>query len=366
MRYQVLDDDGGPLEAHLDVTGRTIAFHARGGSKTRGTAINFDYGQGLRLILRRVQTAGLGLVGVWVDTLQVRELPEAERRILTSEEAALSPEEQYTLITRRMTKVRRPGTGLAQGGNPTKRIILQIGGAGSSASIARALHLRGATSQSSSRNRLSVARLNQVTPLHVWNAVQALKRGQAHSFGPSRDYDLITEDGDRLPPKAVFGLAASEALEFEVMPEHFTGGVGTPCFKALENAGFTIVPKGTDERELGIPGTPEDRAWTEGKPRLVKHLRRERARGLAQAKRDQFRREHGRLYCESCSVDPIEAYGDNSGEACIEVHHRSTLISEMDTEHETRLEDLECLCASCHRVVHYRLKEEAKRALSTS
>ncbi len=44
----------------------------------------------------------------------------------------------------------------------------------------------------------------------------------------------------------MFGLAATEALGFTVQPRHFSGGLGTICFLALERAGYSVVPKGTD------------------------------------------------------------------------------------------------------------------------
>jgi hypothetical protein len=76
------------------------------------------------------------------------------------------------------------------------------------------------------------------------NAVEQLRDPSfKHRFGPSVDFDLVLDTGERLPPKAVFGIAASAALGFEVQPKHFSGGRGTPCFRILEEAGFTIVPK---------------------------------------------------------------------------------------------------------------------------
>ena len=63
------------------------------------------------------------------------------------------------------------------------------------------------------------------------------------------------------------------------------------------------------------------------------------------------RQEHGKLYCEKCKFVPAEKYGDEIGEACIEVHHKK-LIMQMLPGETTTLEDLECLCANCHRVVH--------------
>ena len=93
------------------------------------------------------------------------------------------------------------------------------------------------------------------------------------------------------------------------------------------------------------PPSSEDRQWTEGKPRLITHLRKERASGLAQAKKDWFVRTHGRLLCKRCGMDPIEVYYGEHGAACIEVHHHVVRVEEMAEANQTRLEDLQCLCA---------------------
>ncbi|MEO9651656.1 MAG: hypothetical protein ABJ360_17395 [Roseobacter sp.] len=101
-------------------------------------------------------------------------------------------------------------------------------------------------------------------------------------------------------------------------------------------------------------------AWAEGALRLVSHLKRERARGVSRAKKAAFLRDNGTLFCERCSLDPIITYGDDAAEACIEVHHNETAVSDMEVGHLTQLEDLQCLCANCHRFVHALLKKEAK------
>ena len=104
-----------------------------------------------------------------------------------------------------------------------------------------------------------------------------------------------------------------------------------------------------------VPTSPDDLTWIEGQPRRVTHLRRERAPRLSAAKKAAFRKEHGKLRCEHCGLDPVETYGSDVGEACIEVHH-TVPLSKNQYGSETLLEDLECLCANCHRVVHRKLQ----------
>ena len=154
----------------------------------------------------------------------------------------------------------------------------------------------------------------------------------------------------------MFGRAATDALGFPVGPNHFSGGKASQAHRALQAAGFDIVPRGDPAGPIAVPLSNEDREWTEGRPKLVRHLRKERAAGLSKAKKDHFIARNDGLRCERCGLDPVAQFGAAAGPACIEVHHRDTQVSKMDEGHRTRLEDLECLCATCHRIVHALLK----------
>lgn len=114
------------------------------------------------------------------------------------------------------------------------------------------------------------------------------------------------------------------------------------------------------EAELRIharnnPGFP----WHNTFGRLGVHLRAERKAGLAAAKRERFRVEHGKLSCEQCGMDPVEIYGPEYGESCIEVHHARVTVANMRAGHLTKLADLQCLCANCHRIEHQRMRAAA-------
>jgi hypothetical protein len=107
-------------------------------------------------------------------------------------------------------------------------------------------------------------------------------------------------------------------------------------------------------RDLGGAKTPippsdiEVEAW-EGNPKMVTHLRRERAPVLAKKKKEQFRRKHGRLFCEACrSEHPIYS---KLLESAFEVHHCRPLGT-LKKAAKTSLSDLGILCATCHRVIH--------------
>ncbi|MGF6997269.1 HNH endonuclease [Paraburkholderia sp. GAS32] len=208
--------------------------------------------------------------------------------------------------------------------------------------------------------RLSVATLSKATPEFIWRAVQMYDDGYVDdAYGPSLDYDLISEQGNRLPPKAIFGLALSLALDGRpIEPKHFSGGEASPCVRLLREAGFEVIPKNAETR--GDQNSENDEStFEEGRVRLRLHRTRERAQ-VSKAKKAQFLRLHGKLTCERCGCDPVAAYGTADAEACIEVHHAATQMSEMKDGHKTKLEDLQCLCANCHRLVHRELAAEKR------
>ncbi len=59
----------------------------------------------------------------------------------------------------------------------------------------------------------------------------------------------------------------------------------------------------------------------------------------------------GYLQCERCKLIPSQALGPH-GDAVVEVHHAGIAVSDMEPGQITRLADLMCLCANCHRIVH--------------
>ncbi|HDM8047754.1 TPA: DUF3427 domain-containing protein [Vibrio fluvialis] len=88
---------------------------------------------------------------------------------------------------------------------------------------------------------------------HVFAAVSQYKasNGNIPTYIDSTGYDLLV-DGERFPPKAIFGLALSPVLQMEVLSSHFVGGVGSSCFKILEKLGFEIVNKPRPSEANGL------------------------------------------------------------------------------------------------------------------
>ena len=336
------NDSGAAIDARLEVRAKEPVLHSR----------SADCTPVLRLALNRIAHSSLTLDAVWLDGTAARELPIQQRRILLSRDEGASPERLIARLSKRVLSEDR-GRGWD---DSTKRLRLVFAGAPSNEEIVRIAGWGTTGAESIRGGPLPPAAFDLVTAEHIWRAVQRLVSGPVHhTFGKSRGYDVLADDCSRLAPKAVFGLAASDVFGFEVGPNHFKGGPGTRCFKAIDRAGFVILPKDAETPTREALSDPEDRKWVEGQPRLKLHLSRERASGLARAKKEEFARLHERLYCEQCGLRPDEVYGPDIGHACIEVHHKAPL-HERSTESETTLDDLMCVCANCHRIIHRRLR----------
>ncbi|GGQ50113.1 HNH endonuclease [Streptomyces asoensis] len=110
---------------------------------------------------------------------------------------------------------------------------------------------------------------------------------------------------------------------------------------------------GSGELHL-IPPQPDEVDETgssaiEGRLLVRRALARERNPKLRAQKIKQVRQREASLRCEVCDFDFARAYGD-LGEGYIEVHHVTPL--HISGTRETRLDDLACVCANCHRMCH--------------
>lgn len=345
----LVSDDGTQLNAKLELHELGVVVHSRS-----GTNRNRDYRPALELLISRLNDAQISFE-VYLDSRPVQGIDIAERRLFFDRQAAIPA--QFDELVRAMNA----GSSSHSAG---RRLLIATPGT-SGVALQAAIQAIPATGQT---DRLPASELRKVTTRHIERAVQKLIAGlDAPNFGPSREYDALTDDGTPLTPKKVFGLALEEALGMEVHPGHFSAGWGQICFELLENAGLWIVPKNgaaarpkpnpseVESELIGFTPSEEERYWIEGNPKIVSHLKRERHPGLAKQKREEFIAKHGRLFCEQCKLDPIEVYGDEAGSACIEVHHHRMHVVEMQPGHKSTTNDLKCLCANCHRVLHRRL-----------
>jgi hypothetical protein len=355
VTYRLLSEDESPLDAYFSVDGTTLVFH--GSNVTAGTnESDVDYVRGLELLIQRLIDAGNPVQRGWLDGNRVQALSIADRVILDDNDIKVSSADQVSRMVLRMQSfVFFPDVKSNQS-KATQRIRLQVMADISGPTIRSAIRAIQVEKDFRSEERLPVSELERVRPEHLFRATERLLNGAEHNFGESTDYDVLLEDNSRLAPKALFGLAASEALGFSVKPRHFVGGQDSTCFRVLTCAGYRIVSKSE------TPGKPSDvehgdPEWFEGTPMLRQHLRRERAVRLREAKKSDFRKHHdGELFCERCGEDPVRKYGTEDADACIEVHHASVQVSEMQPGHRTRLADLQCLCANCHRLIHREMR----------
>jgi 5-methylcytosine-specific restriction protein A len=360
----------------MSIENGRITLHSRSGrprsrgSNTRGR--NPDYVAAFDALFERINAPSAAIKQVLLDSAPARAFSEANRTLATAQDfAGDTLATVRSQIRARMRAFGRSGSMPANEGNQNKK--LRIDTNLEDEEIIRRLRMipaDGATPANDGRaieriDRLPAAELRRVGPAHIQAALKRLDAGDpASAFAISRDYDVKTGDGQAYSPKKVFGLALEEALGINAKPGHFSAGWGTPCFDILENSGLWIVPKAAsaarpkpsatevaDATGSLIP-TDEERIWIEGNPRIAVHLRKERHPGVAAKKRIQFIALHGRLLCERCGLDPVEEYGTSAGNACIEVHHHRTHVTNMQPGHETSLDDLKCLCSNCHRVLH--------------
>ncbi|APU67758.1 HNH endonuclease [Christiangramia flava] len=92
--------------------------------------------------------------------------------------------------------------------------------------------------------------------------------------------------------------------------------------------------------------------FPEGRIIERKHKFRERNSRVSQIAKENFKNQHGRLFCQICEFDFEKEYGE-IGVDFIEAHH-TIPVSEMQKGHLTKIEDLAMLCSNCHKMVHKR------------
>ena len=380
--YRIWPDARKALDADIELDGQAVILHSRGGATGGRPPRNTEYQVALNFLIPRLMRDHQWIRSILIDSAKAhRRAPSPAGRILMTRkevEAISSPEEVVRLARKRARDFGQPPG--AKGGNSTKQLRIETGW--SHAALRAGLNLRihaPSTKQSGTGPRLDRAltadEQRRVTEADIDAAVATLLGGDdASNFAASRDYDLLTAEGDRLAPKKVFGRALELAgVVSDANPYHFSAGWSQPCFQLLQAAGYDILSKAEaaaeaarrrrrarqakaeiDKAAATVGIDPEERRWIEGDKRMATHLRTERKRSgkAAAAKRAQVRAKHdGRLACEHCSTDWYAVYPNAIAEAIFDVHHTIPL-KDMDEGHETKLEDLLCLCANCHRAVH--------------
>lgn len=344
MLTTIFASTGEQLRAKVEVEDDAIVVHSRGGAFGKSNLRNPDYRKALQAILQRLRRGGIQLSGVWLDSSVAKQWPESERLLLDAAEFTSSVDEVIALISKRGAAKGR-ADGVAGHGNSTKRIRIGVSGISQ-----RALQQLITSDAPVHNHKIPAEVLRRVTPTMIDDAVAVFQAGANHNFQDSKDYDLLLPTGERLPPKAVFGIALSNIINRPATPGDFAAGRGEVCFELIEEAGYPIVSKEEDISST-TPDADDERSWAEGSLKRVEHLRKERAPGLSRTKKRWFIEKHGHLFCERCGIVPSQSLGP-FGDACIEVHHNALAVAKMNDGTRTRLADLMCLCANCHRIVH--------------
>lgn len=100
--------------------------------------------------------------------------------------------------------------------------------------------------------------------------------------------------------------------------------------------------------ELNLDKLYFDDSFLEGDTIEAIRKIKKRNRTARDKKIESFKQLNGTVYCEVCGENDI---------VTLDVHHEDIQISQMNTAHITKLEDLRIVCANCHRKIHaYKLK----------
>ncbi|MCI8440798.1 MAG: hypothetical protein HFF73_15065 [Oscillospiraceae bacterium] len=122
----------------------------------------------------------------------------------------------------------------------------------------------------------------------------------------------------------------------------------------------------SDDAEVAIIEAAGNASITgpEGKKVSYYSTRYERDPSLRQAAIDFCRQKNGTLICEACQTDYEDLYGE-FGFKVMEVHHLKPL-GQIKCEHDVNPEtDLVCLCANCHKMMHYAIRKYNRSLTAT-
>lgn len=87
-----------------------------------------------------------------------------------------------------------------------------------------------------------------LTKEHLLKAIEKIDKEGFPADSDSQYYDVIYKE-KRYPPKVVVSYANLFANGELLDRDSFDGGLNTPCFKLLEDNGFTIITKGEDKNK---------------------------------------------------------------------------------------------------------------------
>jgi len=125
------------------------------------------------------------------------------------------------------------------------------------------------------------------------------------------------------------------------------------CLDELfSDSGPGPLPPSPEDLDLVVPpdGHGAEVGFQEGRRHLLRHWSRERSRELVAKAKKVWSVRVGGLRCRACGFDFEAVYGEH-GVGFIEAHHAEPL-HEGTGVRTTTVDNLEPLCANCHRIIH--------------
>lgn len=352
ITVEIVDSRGRKLDALVEIGNSQILLHSRSGAGER--ARNPDYRNALETIFERFD-AQYETPETFLDSGPARrKSPSMDaRRLVAADEIFVDAKEFASAVINR-------SNANSNSHGAWRRLLMRVPPMPDYALRA----IVDGTVERRQGRRLPAELLRRVERRHVDTAIAELRSGKGRwtRFGNSLDWDLFPDDGgEPLPPKMVFGIALAEALQTHTEPGDFTSG--EQIFEILRALDFRVErgsersqsppqPARPSARAQNLSPTDEELSWLEGNPRIAKHLKRERSGSMPAQFKAGFRIEHGRLFCQRCRRDYVDVYKDAEiAQACFEVHH-TVPVSQMTRGHVTTIDQLQLLCANCHRATH--------------
>lgn len=152
---------------------------------------------------------------------------------------------------------------------------------------------------------------------------------------------------ERFKSQGKSGLTSGGKTEAEVWKEFADDQVRAAM---AANTIIALLDTPDEVSPLAFENDVEQLEAVEGKLVTRLHVYRERSSAIVKKKKAKVLERKGRLACEVCDFDFVEAYGQR-GDGFIECHHTKP-ISSLIPGQSTKISDLALLCANCHRMVH--------------
>ena len=382
----------------------TVLLESRGG---RGR--NPEYNRLLLLLLIRLADIGASIIDLTVESAQVTDLDETEKRLLIPGRPypiMLRPDHDLEALRHAIGRAQEPVGQVkgAKGGNRTKRLRIAIA---PDARLPTQSHWGRHLAEGDAEtlydpelptyllvwepkkvvweDRDEWVRLSEENKPHVWEwsgnhgaSIAAGARAFLLQRGDGTDGIIgsgvvinVVRNAEHANLAAAqmnsFGLRFDALIDRDASPlnvqqlsmgpiavvqwEQLSSGAQLPTEAASQLEDLWAAYRGAAPPAQGLED--DDLGATEGqtKKRLVTHRRRERR--LRRMKIESFKAQHaGSLFCEvpGCHFDFERVYGA-LGKDYAQVHHLLPL-AKMVGPATTTLQDLAVVCANCHAMIH--------------